>query len=354
MFKINKVEPANFYIDKAISMMEEFATKKRKEIDDRFFASKAVKDKSAIEINLDKRKDLELDKIRFLNENIRNSVKKIISDFPKFTKLNPVYLKLVDTNEFRVSDVEEALKRLNWIIVYADELTQNSEFKIKKSRNQQTIGFIMKKHLGKINSLFRKNKDNFAILENTRKFMNQLPTFIEMFTVAIAGFPNVGKSTLMNKITGSKVEIQNYPFTTKGLMFGYIENEKKEKEIQFIDTPGLLGRNKNNDIEKRADIIIKEYCDIIVFVFDATEICGFKTDEQLKLLRQTKAFDKKIILYFSKKDVYEKEEDEFMKENENIFKNFECFDDHKKLLEHILSIKNKKNKFDIRNIKVIR
>ncbi len=42
-------------------------------------------------------------------------------------------------------------------------------------------------------------------------------------TIVIAGFPNVGKSTLLNQISGADPQIANYPFTTKGIQIGHVE-----------------------------------------------------------------------------------------------------------------------------------
>lgn len=353
MFKIPKIEKSSYYIDKAIHNMEKFALIKREEIQERFDKSLSTKRKGFDVVKLNKRKDLELEKIRFLNEKINTDLKKIIKRFPKFDKINPVYTKLINTTQIKVSQTKDDLAKILWIINKSDEFTENFLYKIKKSNSQKTIGFLMGKYLGKINSLFRKNKTLFSNLDKTAQFMNKLPEFKNLFTVAIGGFPNVGKSTLMKKITNSKVEIKNYPFTTKGLMFGYI-NVNQTKQIQFIDTPGLLGRNIQNNIEKRAQIILSEYANFIVFVLDFTQTCGFEIKSQIKLLKQTFNTNKNIVIYLSKKDIYDDISYELEKENKNILKKFKTFDDFQLLKKYIINQELKNKKFDVEKIKIIK
>lgn len=340
MFNIPKIENVNFYLDLSIKAMEEHASKERDAIEKRFKTLKEKKVKPQDEIRLDKRKDLELAKINYLNENIHRKLKKIVSAFPKFSKVDEIYIKLINTSSSKVEDIEKAIGKINFISNSIDDLTQSNQHKIKKTRNQNSINFIMQKHLGKVNSFFKKNKECFQILDEARKFMNKMPTFKDLYTVAIGGFPNVGKSTLMKTISGSDVEIQNYPFTTKGLMFGYLE-EKGKKAIQLIDTPGLLGRDKNNDIEERAQIVLRDYCQMVVFVLDFTESCGFNSEAQLKLLKKTAEEKKNLVLYFSKTDIYDEEAEEKLEEFKTRIKKYKQFTNSSQLTKYLLEEKNK-------------
>jgi nucleolar GTP-binding protein len=356
MFNIPRIEKPTFYIDQAMNDMQQYAQKERNNIEERYEKNKnpKQKEKSGEEIRLNKRKDLELQKIRHLNDKVNIALKKIILKYPKFRRVEDIYKKLIDTNEHSVATIEDALKRLNWIASTVDELTQKTEEKIKKARTQETTGFLMKKYLGRVNSLFSKNKEFFKILEESRRFMNKMPTFEELYTTSIGGFPNVGKSTLMNKLTGSKVEIQNYPFTTKGLMFSYIK-VNDNKIIQLIDTPGLLGReNKSNNIEKRAQIILTQYSDSIVFVLDFTETCGFSISQQLKLLKETKASEKPIVLYLSKTDIFDGEANELKEDSKIALKKYEVFEDPKKLRDYLIKQRIKDQKFNVNEIKTIK
>ena len=125
-----------------------------------------------------------------------------------------------------------------------------------------------------------------------------------MPTITICGFPNVGKTTLLYKLTGSKPEIGEYAFTTKSINVGYIEADIKHKKqkFQILDTPGTLNRfDKMNNIEKQAYLAIKYLANMLVYVFDLAE--SFPIEDQKQLYFGLKEFNKPMLVYLSKKDV---------------------------------------------------
>ena len=139
----------------------------------------------------------------------------------------------------------------------------------------------------------------------TRKIMKGYPNVKTAIpTICICGFPNVGKSTLLAKISTAKPEIKNYAFTTKGLNLGYIKTPKQK--LQLIDTPGTLNRfEKMNVIEKQAYLAIKHCADLIIYIFDLTE--PYPLGAQEKLFNNLKKFNKPMIVYLSKTDVLDAE-----------------------------------------------
>ena len=146
--------------------------------------------------------------------------------------------------------------------------------------------------------------------------------------IGLAGRPNVGKSTLLSKLTQAKPAIANYEFTTRRLNLGYAKIG--HYKIQFIDTPGTLARfEKMNEIEKQAHLALKYLADLIVLVIDPTG----KLQEQRRLLDQLKSLDKEMISYLSKTDIAKREAIETAAKGINLpQKNKE------ELLEHIRTL----------------
>jgi nucleolar GTP-binding protein len=87
--------------------------------------------------------------------------------------------------------------------------------------------------------IIKRQKDPLAYLEQVRQHLARLPSIeVNTRTLILAGYPNVGKSSFMNKITRADVDVQPYAFTTKSLFVGHMDY--KYLRWQVIDTPGIL------------------------------------------------------------------------------------------------------------------
>ena len=63
-----------------------------------------------------------------------------------------------------------------------------------------------------------------AFLEQVRQHLARLPAINPSDrTLIVCGYPNVGKSSLMNKLTRANVDVQPYAFTTKSLFVGHMD-----------------------------------------------------------------------------------------------------------------------------------
>ena len=117
--------------------------------------------------------------------------------------------------------------------------------------------------------------------------------------VAIVGRPNVGKSTLFNKIAGSRIAIiEDVPGVTRDRL--YEEVSYLNKPFYLVDTGGIdLGDEKFNDeIKMQAEIAINE-ADVVIFVVDAKD--GITSNDLVvrDILRRS---NKKIIVAINKID----------------------------------------------------
>lgn len=121
-------------------------------------------------------------------------------------------------------------------------------------------------------------------------------------TVALVGRPNVGKSTLFNKIVGMKVSIiEDIPGVTRDRI--YQEASYNNKRFYLIDTGGIDTSkiDFNSEIKMQAEIAIQE-ADIVVFIVDGKE--GLTTND-LNVRDILRKSNKKVIVAINKMDVKE-------------------------------------------------
>ena len=89
-------------------------------------------------------------------------------------------------------------------------------------------------------------------------------------TIALAGNPNCGKTTLFNELTGSKQHVGNWPGVTVDKKDGVY---KKNKEVVILDLPGTYSLSPYSAEEIVArDYIVKEKPDAVINIVDATSI----------------------------------------------------------------------------------
>jgi len=87
--------------------------------------------------------------------------------------------------------------------------------------------------------------------------------------VGLVGFPSVGKSTLLSKLTGTQSEVAAYEFTTLTCIPGVIEY--RGAKIQLLDLPGIIEGAKDGKGRGRQVIGTARTCDLILIVLDVTK-----------------------------------------------------------------------------------
>jgi uncharacterized protein len=85
--------------------------------------------------------------------------------------------------------------------------------------------------------------------------------------VGLIGFPSVGKSTLLCKLTGTESAVAAYEFTTLTAIPGVIQY--KGSKIQLVDLPGIIEGAKDGKGRGRQVIAVGRTCNLILIVLDA-------------------------------------------------------------------------------------
>ena len=118
-------------------------------------------------------------------------------------------------------------------------------------------------------------------------------------TVSIVGRPNVGKSTLLNKILEKKIAItSDKAGTTRNLLLGVYNDD--DSQIVFVDTPGIHKpeHKLGNVLNKKAYLMTSDV-DLVLFVVDISKGFGKGDNFILDRLKQEEA---KVILILNKVD----------------------------------------------------
>jgi len=276
-----------------------------------------------------KAKRIEEARVRTACEVIKDSFTLILNRVPDIESLHEFYQDYIDVM-VGVDALKKSLGALNWAVGIISKLENEYVNKIRKS-NPERATELRKAAFGRISSVINRINDELNFLDYAKGKLRNMPTIdFEAITMVIAGFPNVGKSTLLRKITSAEPKVADYPFTTRGIQIGYLE--LKWKKYQIIDTPGLLDRpvRDMNDIELRAMVALEHLADLIIFIFDVSETSGYSFDSQLRLYEELKnIFDTPILCIFNKVDLVE---------------NVKYLDEYNKNVEEVLMISASKGR----------
>lgn len=268
---------------------------------------------------------LEIERLRAIAESLNKSLALISDKFPNLDSLSEFYNQLIE----ETLDVEQLKKSLGataWVASACQKMAREFIAKYRSADSEEALLIIKRQAIGRISSLMHQIKKELIYLKRARNTMRKFPTIkTGLFTVCIAGFPNVGKSTLLSKLTPANPKIRNYAFTTKSLNIGY--STYRHNKIQFIDTPGTLNRPKKmNVVEREAYLAMKYVANMIIYLYDPTET--YPLSEQEALEKMVRNYGKKVIVYLSKTDVVKREIKEklvesFLKKGLKIFTDVE-------------------------------
>jgi Predicted GTPase len=281
---------------------------------------------------LDGKKKTTLAKVTASGDIIVTILNGYVKKFPRMDKEEDFIPELVDLI-IGIDQYKKSLGALNWASNRTEKLKNDSLRDIRKTKDPNIIESIKSSFYGRLSSYIRQINDDLLFLQEAKNKFRKLPAVDpKVPTVVIAGFPNVGKSKLVTELSTAAPEIAPYPFTTKGIVIGHVKDDWRM--FQIIDTPGLLDREfeDRNDIEKQAVLALRYLTDVMFFIIDPSESCGFSMEKQLALLETVKRnFSEVTIL------VGESKSDLKTTDNDNIRFSAETGEGMDELRETILS-----------------
>ncbi len=256
-----------------------------------------------------KSKRIEEARVQTACQVIRETFEDILEKTPHIEELSMFYQDYIDV-AVGVDDLKKSLGALNWANGVLEKLQNQYTHRIRRSPPENSAQ-IRREAFGRIASVVNRISEELDFLNFARQKLRNIPTVDdEATTTVIAGFPNVGKSTLLRQITNAEPEVADYPFTTKGIQIGHFE--LRWQKYQIIDTPGLLDRpvQDMNPIELNAMVALEHLADLILFIFDPSQTSGFPVENQVNLYWEIKQIFRNtpILPLLNKMDLVEDEE----------------------------------------------
>jgi len=135
-----------------------------------------------------------------------------------------------------------------------------------------------------LETLFGRDAAAVDSLKDMAQILRKLPVAEpEVPTLVLVGAPNVGKSSLVRLLSSGQPEVQNYPFTTRGVKMGHFFVHGERHVV--TDTPGLLNRDEDerNAMERLTIASVEHLPTCVVFVMDLTGLCGTTVSNQLQI-----------------------------------------------------------------------
>jgi nucleolar GTP-binding protein len=246
-------------------------------------------------------------RVRISTNIILRRLKKLRARIPDKSQVNPFHLSLFEL--IGAAKLPEAGRRIQRTIDRIGRVRDRTLSKLNRARSPSSMYRLRQQAYGEIASDCRSLKRVMEFIDRTIPKLGDLPTIkFQLPTVVIAGCPNVGKTTLLMALTGSRPEIKPIPFTTQRIQIGYYE--RSWQRIQVVDTPGLLDRplEERNRVEMKAIEAMRHLADVLVFVVDPTDTSGFPIESQLNLLEGMRSsFDTPMITAVNKDDMADPE-----------------------------------------------
>lgn len=255
-------------------------------------AAKIVKEDKDAMYRVRKTTSAQLESIRDVT---LETLERYVSTFPNLDKVSTYERELLDII-VGVDPLKKALGRVKGALDVLKTILDDKIRLVNRTRDIQEMKKAKNAAIGRLSSIVEELDKALRFMGRARDIMRKIPDITPGDpTIVVAGYPNVGKSSLLAKLSRARPDIAPYPFTTKSANIGHFlwpetGPEYRRRRYQVVDTPGLLEKpaDQRNDIEQQAVLALQFLADVILFLLDPSEACGYDLPTQLKLLEHVK------------------------------------------------------------------
>jgi len=238
--------------------------------------------------------------IMAVGASLHDRLVKVIRSFPEFETLPPLYRDLAEIL-FGMEKIKMALGGVGWAAFNTRRISREMGREIRRSPDTRNV---RKRAVARLSSIVHRVDKDLRFLNEVRNTLRVLPTLRDEFTIVVAGYPNVGKSSFIRLVSTAEPEVASYPFTTKGIIVGH--RKVGRSGVQFVDTPGILDRppGERSPIERQAVSALMHAAQAVLFILDPSEMCGYPVENQLALMEEVKGMiGVPIVIAVNKADV---------------------------------------------------
>src|SRR3989454_10185340 len=229
-------------------------------------------------------KNLEVAKVQAAGDVLANTIETYIKGFPSLDRIPPFYRELIEAT-IGVAALRKNLAGVDWGRKKVLELARGFARRIQAAHGTTAVGAVRREAFGRFSSVIEQISANLEGLEEARRPLKNFPDIDpENPTIVVAGYPNVGKSAFVARVSTAKPRVAPYPFTTQGVLVGHFD--VGYTRFQILDTPGLLDRpmDRRNPMERQAIAALAHVAGAVVFILDPSETCGYELSVQQHLL----------------------------------------------------------------------
>lgn len=208
---------------------------------------------------------------------------RVIRSYPSLDDLHPFYRELVDV-VVGIDDLKQHLGAAEWARGRVQDIRAEAEDRIRSAEDNHEAMLARKEAYGRMASLVQDVAEDLEALGEARETLAPIPKLrADVPTLVLAGYPNVGKSSLLERLTRASPAVASYPFTTTGVALGHTEH--RHHTVQIVDTPGLLDRpmSDRNDVERQAVLALRHAADAVLVLLDPSGHCGYPPEDQQAL-----------------------------------------------------------------------
>jgi nucleolar GTP-binding protein len=244
-------------------------------------------------------------KVKYTQKGIHDRLSTLLEEFPRMDDVHPFYGDLMnvlyDKDHYKV-----ALGQISAVRHIVDTIGRDYVRLLKYGDSLYRCKQVKRAGLGRMATVLRKLGPTLSYLEQVRQHLSRLPCIDpHTRTLLVCGFPNVGKSSFLNKVSRADVEVQPYAFTTKSLYVGHTDYHYMPWQV--IDTPGILDQSldQRNVIEMQSITALAHLQATVMYFMDLSGQCGYSVQAQVSLFYNIMPLfaGKPLVIVFNKSDL---------------------------------------------------